>query len=704
MKPIQTTLPRFKPMYGWANRILRVDLTEGRIWAQETAPRVPAFIGARGLAAKIVWNEYPTPVDPFDPLSPLMVMPGALTGTISPYSGRTCICGFGPQGLPYNWFTRSNIGANWGALLKRAGYDGLVVTGASESPVLILIQDDVVSILPADDLWGLDTFEAQAAVQAVHGKAVRTLTIGAAGERLSRIATVQTDTTSVAGQGGFGAIMGAKKLKAISVAGTGRVSVADPDRLRALRQGVGAYARAHRGPYQNHDAVNKALADEGGGHVRAQACTEGCPAPCRSLYTDVQGCHFDRKWTGAMACVSGTFGGRSDRSSIYDWHLSLRETIELNLYANSLGLNHWDILVGMIPWLRACNRHGLLDEVNGVAFDLDSVDFWVHLLHDMAHREGMGDALSEGGYRAAGITGLGVELMRRYYSGWGYSGHWDGHAAFVNNIVFPFWIVSAIHWAMDTRDPASSTHGYIQSVMRWGPFGRRRRGAVLSAADDPPITWDQMRAIGERVYGRADALDPLSGYEGKAVPAAFHGVRSVMKDCLPVDDQVFPLIYSHASPDGFCRIGDIDGTDIEAALLRAGTGLDWDTAEFERAAERVLNLERAIQVRHWARTRAVDERVLPAFAYDENWVNPELGERKRLDPAEFGRVMDDYLCRRGWDAETGWPTQERLASLGLAGVHEEMVAGARAAAQRLPELPPEPPVWDHHADDPERAA
>ena len=148
MKAIKATLPRYKPMFGWTNRILRVDLSEGRIWAQETAPYVPDFIGARGLAAKILWDEYPEPVDPFDPRNPLMVMPGALTGTIAPYSGRTNVCAFSPQSHPYPWFTRASIGADWGAKLKRAGYDGLVVTGASETPVHILIHDDEVSILP----------------------------------------------------------------------------------------------------------------------------------------------------------------------------------------------------------------------------------------------------------------------------------------------------------------------------------------------------------------------------------------------------------------------------------------------------------------------------------------------------------------------------------------------------------------------------
>ena len=93
----KTTLPRFQPMHGWTNRLLRVDLSSGRIWAEETAPHVPAFLGARGLAASILWDEYPEPVDPLGERAPFMIVPGALTGTISPYSGRTSVCGFSPQ-------------------------------------------------------------------------------------------------------------------------------------------------------------------------------------------------------------------------------------------------------------------------------------------------------------------------------------------------------------------------------------------------------------------------------------------------------------------------------------------------------------------------------------------------------------------------------------------------------------------------------
>jgi hypothetical protein len=216
-----------------------------------------------------------------------------------------------------------------------------------------------------------------------------------------------------------------------------------------------------------------------------------------------------------------------------------------------------------------------------------------------------------------------------------------------------------------------------------------------------------MRAIGERVYGRADTLDPFSGYEGKASPAAFHAVRSMIKDSLSTDDQVFPLIYSNKTEDHFVLVGDPDngaipGPDVEAHLFAAGTGVDWGPAEFNRAAERALNLERAITVRHFGRDRAMDERVLPSFEYDENWVNPEIGVRKALDREQFMPVMDDYLRILGWDVETGWPTPEKLTALGVPEVYGAMVQGARAAKARLEELPEVPPVVDVHKDDPER--
>ncbi len=682
MKPIIATLGRFSQRHGWANRLLRIDLTAGKISATPIEAYIPEFIGGRGVAVRLAWDEYPEPVDPFDANSPIIIMTGALTGTRSPYSGRTSITGFSPQAYPYNWYTRANIGHHWGAELKRAGYDGLLITGAAESPVQIAIRDDQVTIAPADDLWGLDTFDTQEALRAQLGAQVRSLCIGPAGERLSRIATIHTGTSSTAGQGGFGAVMGSKKLKAISVIGSGDVSVHDPELMEGLIKTVAADIRAYRA-IPNLAEQNKAMACDRGGRVRPYACTAACPTPCNRYYSDMPGVAYpERRWEGHWACVGSMFrgipeGGRISYDGLFDWQLGTYAGLEMNVLSNRYGLNQWDIIMSMVPWLERCQRAGLIDEMNGLAMNWQDPQFWAMFLHAIAYREGLGDALAEGGLRASLQLGMGQDLARRYYNGWGFGGHWDGHACWSNYLVYPYWLVSALQWSTDTRDPYSSSHGYVQNIMRWSP--------LADHPGEPPISWDQIRGISARVYGTPDALDPYSGYSAKAFPAFYHDRRSVMKDSLPTDDQVFPLIYSVTTEDRFFRVrapaplGEIEGPSVDYHLFRTGTGIKWDETEFDRAAERIYTTERALCVRHFSRDRRMDESVYSNYEYLENWPNPLLDERHALDRAQFAPVTDDYYRHLGWDQETGWPTRERMESLDIGDLYQPMVDGAAAA-------------------------
>ena len=692
MKSIVAHLPRFRPTNGWANRILRIDLSSMSIRAQETMPYIPDFLAGRGLANRIIWDEYPEPVDPFDPACPLMVFPGVLSGTLSPYSGRTNICTFAPQGWPYHWFTRSNIGGHFGGELKRAGYDGLVVTGASETPVRILIRDDEVSILPAEELWGQDSIAVIEALEGAEGKGARSLTIGQAGERLSRIATIQTATSSACGMGGFGAVMGAKKLKAITVIGTGQVSLANRERLAEITKAVGNETRGPRDRRSGVKALNERLAGEGNGDARVYSCTESCPSPCGVYYRHMPGCVYkERTYEGQWACVGTLFQGSKGsgpfKSTVFDWELGTRAGFELNMLSNNYGLNQWDIIISMVPWLEACQEAGLISELNGHAMDWRSPEFWAEFLHAMAYREGLGDALADGGWAASRRLQLGEQYARRYYTAWGYSGHWDGHASWGNPIVYPFWLVPALQWLTDTRDPIPSGHGYVHGSMFFGPFFRGQ--------GERPMTWEHMREIARLSYGDPDALDPYSGYRAKAVAAFFHTKHSVMKDTLPADDFIFPLQYSLNSEDRFCRItgpniGTIDGPSVERHLFVAGTGVDWDEAEYERAANRVYTLERAVAIRHWGRDRAMEESlVLPSFEYLENWTNPLLGQRYALDREQFTPVMDEYYALQGWDPQTGWPTAEHMAELGMADMVEPMADGAARARETVSPPPGE---------------
>jgi aldehyde:ferredoxin oxidoreductase len=511
---------------------------------------------------------------------------------------------------------------------------------------------------------------------------VRALVIGPAGERLIRIATIQATSSSAAGQGGFGGVMGSKKLKAISVMGTGQVSLANAERITQLSR---ALARAvHRGPPRGLEVLGQQLATEGHGSARCEICTEACLTPCQPYLQAVPGVVHGRRWSGAWVCAAWVAfpgfgkGAPAPIRAIYDWHLERRAAFEMNVLSNRYGLNQIDLLVGMVPWLIACQKAGLISEMNGRAMDWWSPHFWDEFLRATAYREGMGDVLAEGGWAAAKALQLGEELARLRYPGWGHAAHWDGHD--LGYVPFPFWLVSALQWLSDTRDPFNSGHGYV----RWPADVVAAVSSAETDADRAAVL-QRARAVAETVYGEADALDPHSGYRGKARPGHFHTVRPVIKDCVPVDDQTFPLTHNDEAPDGLCvlydieGIGDIPGPSAEYHLFAAGTGVPWSEEEFSRAAQRVCTLERALQVRHWGRDRGTDEMVLPYFERTEFSVNPLLGERYGLDRKQFGSVIDEFYRLHGWDPATAWPTSERLRELDLGDVYEPMVEGAERA-------------------------
>jgi aldehyde:ferredoxin oxidoreductase len=648
-------------LYGWASKILRVDLSTGRVEAQDTAPYAEGYIGGRGFAARFAWEELGPGVGPFDADNPLMAFTGPLAGTTAPCSGRTVVAAVSPQAHPIEWFTRSNLGGHWGPALKYAGWDGIVITGRAERPAYLWIEDDRVELRDAGELWGSGTYATQQRLAAEHGRGISCLAIGQAGEHLSRLAIINSETESAAGQGGFGAVMGAKGLKAIAVRGTGGVRIARPDEFLRVCQAIAQELHAPCGVPQPGGLDPEQVARYG---ARCDACTQGCAVRCvySHYYRKVPSrLHPGEMLAGQMHCVSNLFPGMDD--ALYDWKIGFEAGFELSKLANDYGINHWDLLIGVVPWLRTCQAAGLVADLDGLPLDFDSPAFWAELLRRIAYREGeMGDALSQGGRRAPALLGFGQEIMDAFYTGWGFSAHWGGHTNHANSIFFPYWLVSALQWAMDTRDPMGGAHGYAQNIMMWSP----------SVAGDAGLSWEELTRVAARVYGTEQAAHPLSGYDAKAIPAVWHGHRGVIKDSAPVDDQMFPRIYSKRTADHFARSGDMEGPAFEAHMLAAATGVDWDADSLDHAAERVFNLERALQVRNYGRTRAMDESVIPFFERPEYMVNPFIGHRMSLDRTEFLRLMDEYYALRDWDPETGRPTRAKLEMLGLRDVADDL--------------------------------
>jgi aldehyde:ferredoxin oxidoreductase len=214
---------------------------------------------------------------------------------------------------------------------------------------------------------------------------------------------------------------------------------------------------------------------------------------------------------------------------------------------------------------------------------------------------------------------------------------------------------------IDTRDPMGSTHGYVQDMTKISPFGQ------------DVLDWEQLQALGERIYGASAAMDPLSDYEGKAEPALWHARRSMIKDSLPLCDRTFPRLFTSLTDDGLPRVDSVDGPDFEAHLYRLVTGHEVDSAELERSAERALTVERLEQLRDFGRTRETDDGVLDFFCDTlEEYTNPLLGDRKRAQRDPLTELATSFYALRGWDTERGLPTRERIESLGLSHTLEEL--------------------------------
>ncbi|MEJ2134492.1 MAG: aldehyde ferredoxin oxidoreductase family protein [Desulfofustis sp.] len=227
---------------GYAGKILEVDLSSGTIERvdldRETAEK---YIGGKGFGIHTLFHRLPAGCDPLSPENVLVFATGPLTGSAAPASGRLELCTKSPAtGL---WLD-SNAGGSLGPELKYAGYDALIISGAAESPVLLLIEDERVAIVEADAYWGLDTIATHRKIKTDYSVDHRVACIGQSGELLSPLANVQTEYRSF-GRGGAGAVLGAKKLKAVVVHGSGGIMTADSDEFsRMVRESTNELANS----------------------------------------------------------------------------------------------------------------------------------------------------------------------------------------------------------------------------------------------------------------------------------------------------------------------------------------------------------------------------------------------------------------------------------------------------------------------------
>ncbi len=628
---------------GYAGGILRVDLSTGEIDRVPTTRYAEMFVGGRGIAAKIYWDEVAPEVRALDAENRLIFMTGPVTATTGFAGSRWQVCGKSPV---HDRFSYCNLGGSWGAGLKSAGYDGLVVSGKAERPVYLWINSDGASIREARDLWGLGAISCRKALKERLGRSVRVVATGPAGENRVRFATVLADNDST-GSGGFGAVMGSKNLKAVAVAGNGVIKPADPQRVRELR--------GQERPLLSEITTRlsplspKVLNREG---LKREIC-HGCTGCVRTSY---QGRAGQR---GKFMCQSSFFyevranryyGGPSD------------VPFEATKLCDDYGLDT-HFVEGTIMWLGRCFKAGLLDdERTGLPISrIGSLEFIEALTRKISQRDGFGDLLAKGIQEAADALGPEARGLITDYT------NRNAHTPLYGPRMY---ITTGIFYAMEPRLPIQQLHEISTLGIMWAHRDRGPEGS--------PFTSEVFRAIAKRFWGSEAAAD-FSTYEGKALAAARIQDRQYAKESLILCDFAWPNLYSERSSD---HVGD---PTLESKLLTAVTGREIDEKGLYKIGERAFNLQRAILAREGQRGRGHD--TLEDFEHEVplkgDVGNPDClvpGEGGRpfsrkgmvVDRVQFEKMKDEYYAIRGWDVRTGLQTRSKMCELGLGDVAETL--------------------------------
>jgi aldehyde:ferredoxin oxidoreductase len=379
------------------------------------------FLGGSGLGAWLLFERGGWAADPLGPGNPLMILTGPLTGSGFPGSSRFTVCARSP--LTGIW-GEASCGGNFGPELKNAGYDGILVEGASSTPVYLLVEDGRVELRDASALWGRDTYQATDELKAALGPAFKVLCIGPAGENGVPYASIANDKAHYAARTGMGAVMGAKRLKAVAVRGGGQAALADPQEfrrargaaLKGIRESMLAESLRSMGTDSNMDlglmtgdvpirnwtsGESSGLAERLGGPIlrerfllRPHSCTH-CPIGCKRVVAVGDGPYRTGEGPGPeyeTCCTFGTLIGNGD----------LAAAIAANELCNRLGMD--TISCGAtVAMAIECFETGLLApaDTGGLELRWGGIDAVLALLPRIARREGFGGLVAGGVARLA---------------------------------------------------------------------------------------------------------------------------------------------------------------------------------------------------------------------------------------------------------------------------------------------------------------
>ncbi len=609
-------------MHGWCGKLLVVDLSAGSVSSEAVDPSFARdYLGGRGWGARLLLDRVDPDCDPLGPDNMLMMLNGPLTGTKAPTGSRYMVAAKSPL---TGALTCSNSGGFFPAELKKAGWDGIIITGKSAQPVYLWVNGEEAELRSAEHLWGLTTdLTDKALIDETHPKA-RTAVIGPAGERGVLFASIMNDRHRAAGRSGVGAVMGSKNLKGVAVLGQGPVPIYDPQGFKEICRGLlRRFKEANAEgppPLRLYGTAITAVGTNNYGVFPTRNFQEGQfeglekidgRALAKLYLKQAKAC-----FACPIACGRGTAveegpyqgsGEGPEYETIYAFGSScgvddLAAVTKANYLCNELGMD--TITMGAtIATAMEMYEKGLLPESDiGRALKFGDAEAIVALTEQTGRGEGFGRALGEGSLRLA--TKYGVPELSMVAKGQEFAGY----------------------------DP------------------RGEQGMGLAYATSP-IGASHMR--GDPAYiellGVPKLLNPL---EWRGKPA----IVKDWQDSFAVIDAagvcVFFTVRNLVEPDERIRPNGI------MELVNAATGAGYDLDELCQVGERIFNAERMWL--NWAGFARAQDNLPPRITSEPMPDGPAKGMVCHLE-----EMLTEYYSLRGWDQD-GRPTPAKLRELGLA--------------------------------------
>lgn len=594
---------------SYNRKLARINLTTGEIRTEELDIELAKkFIGGRGLGTKMLYDEGIATVAPLSPENKLIYITGAVTGTKSPSSGRYMVVTKSPL---TGMIACSNSGGVWGAKLKYAGWEALIVEGKAENPTYINIEDDKIELLSADEYVGMLSEEIDSALKAVHPKC-SVLNIGPAGEHQSLLAAIMNDKDRAAGRSGVGAVMGSKNLKAITVTSTKNVTEAFDDEAMAAAfkealtkirangvtsAGLPTYGTAvlvniinniGSFPVNNWQGSYCEKADDTSGEtlkskylVKNSACHR-CPIACgRVVNVDgkvVGGPEYEPLWAYGGNC------GNNDLNSID----------KANMLCNEYGLDAISTPCTIAAAMELYQKGYIKpEECEGIPLEFGSSEAIVEWTKRMGEGKiPLAKLMADGSYR----------LCEHY-----------GH---------PEISMSVKKQEMPAYD-ARGIQGIGLTYATSNRGGCHVRGYMISP----------------EVLGLPEQLDRTTT-EGKALWC------KIFQDLTAVIDAMGLCLFTSFAM----------GAPDYAAILNAGTGTNYTPEELLLAGERIYNIERMFNKA--AGMKPEEDRLPKRLTEEPITDGPSKGQISKLNV-----TLPDYYKVRGW--ENAFPTEETIKRLGL---------------------------------------